>query len=114
MGHHVSSAFLIYNPPIVDESLGLRRSALLESHRLVEDLLQYNIQTILFGRSRRSVEILLTYLRENNNTPGMNQFNFPVDAGNRKLESITALRGYRSGYLPKQRRSIEQGLRKGS
>jgi len=76
--------FLVYNPPLVDESLGLRRSALLESNRLVEDLLQYNIQTIVFGRSRRSVEILLKYLREHNNPPLTNQSNIPVDAVGRK------------------------------
>ena len=56
--------FLIYNPPVIDQSLGLRRSATQESVRLAEDLLAHDVQTILFGRTRRSVEIILTYLRE--------------------------------------------------
>ncbi|MBN1148434.1 MAG: DEAD/DEAH box helicase [Anaerolineales bacterium] len=87
--------FLIYNPELVDPQLGLRRSALQESVRLVEDLLAYDIQTIVFGRTRRSVELILTYLRQK--------------AGPR----AEAVRGYRGGYLPAQRREIERGLRSG-
>jgi DEAD/DEAH box helicase domain-containing protein len=97
--------FLIYNPPLVDRELGLRRSLLHESVRLAEDLLAYNIQTILFGRARRSVEIILTYLRER--AAGMSSsptFTNPEEA----------IRGYRSGYLPRHRREIERGLRDGS
>lgn len=86
--------FLIYNPPVINRELGLRRSALHESIRLAEDLLSYNVQTVIFGRTRRTVEILLTYLRER----------APHDE----------VRGYRSGYLPAQRRAIEQGLRNGA
>lgn len=91
--------FLIYNPPIVDRDLGLRRSSLLEGVRLAEDLLTYNVQTILFTRSRRSVEVLLTYLRER--------------AGESLEKPSAAIRGYRSGYLPAERRAIEAGLRSG-
>jgi len=52
--------FLIYNPPVIDESIGLRRSSLQESIRLAQDLLTYGQQTIIFGRSRRTVELILT------------------------------------------------------
>ncbi|HZD55452.1 MAG TPA: DEAD/DEAH box helicase [Anaerolineales bacterium] len=97
--------FLIYNPPVVDPDLGLRRSALLETVRLVDDLLQYEIQTIIFARARRTVEVILTYLRENLSSE------IPLS----EVESIDKLdiRGYRSGYLPRQRREIEHGLRRG-
>jgi DEAD/DEAH box helicase domain-containing protein len=88
---------VIYNPPVIDPELGLRRSALQESTRLAEDLLAYGVQTILFGQTRRGVEVMLRYLRERAPESG--------DAG---------IRGYRSGYLPAQRREIEQGLRDGS
>ncbi|MGD8455550.1 MAG: DEAD/DEAH box helicase [Anaerolineales bacterium] len=86
--------FLIYNPPVVNEDLGIRRSVLQESVRLAEDLLVYDIQTILFGRTRRTVEVMLNYLREKSADP-------------------QGVRGYRSGYLPAQRREIESGLRSG-
>ena len=88
--------FLIYNPPVVDEALGLRKNSIQESVRLAEDLLRNNLQSVVFARSRRSVEILLKYLQE---------------SGSARSEEI---RGYRSGYLPSQRREIEKGLRGGS
>jgi DEAD/DEAH box helicase domain-containing protein len=86
--------FLIYNPPVVNQELGIRRSVLQESVRLADDLLAYNIQTILFGRSRRAIEVMLNYLRQGAANPNQ-------------------VRGYRSGYLPRQRREIEAGLRSG-
>jgi DEAD/DEAH box helicase domain-containing protein len=90
--------FLLYNPPVVDEALGLRKSALMESVRLAQDLFANQVQSVVFARSRRSVEIILTYLQE-----------LPVGHGKR-----TRIRGYRSGYLPSQRRDIEKGLRAGT
>lgn len=98
--------FLIYNPPVIDKDLGLRRSALIESVRLAEDLHQYNVQTILFGRTRRSVEVMLKYLRERTSGRDWNQLH-ETDP------STPQIRGYRSGYLPGQRREIEKGLRQG-
>ena len=87
---------IIYNPPITDHSLGLRKSSLLESVRLATDLLNHNIQSVVFARTRRSVEILLTYIQSS------------------IVKRQSEIRGYRSGYLPHQRREIEQGLRDGS
>jgi DEAD/DEAH box helicase domain-containing protein len=101
--------FLIYNPPIVNEDLGLRRSALLESVRLAEDLYTYNIQTIIFGRSRRNIELILTYLRQN---LGLGEIKNNTNIS--KFGGVPeTIRGYRSGYLPKERRVIEEGLRTG-
>ena len=95
--------FLIYNPPIINQDLGIRRSLLQESVRLAEDLLTYNIQTIVFGKARRSIELALTYLRQQvGDLPG-----------SMAHSSANTIRGYRSGYLPEQRREIEQGLRSG-
>ena len=56
--------FIIYNPPVVDEAIGLRKSSLLESVRLAQDVLSAGVQSVVFARSRRSVEIILTYLQE--------------------------------------------------
>ncbi len=88
--------FIIYNPPVTDHSLGLRKSSLLESVRLAIDLHNHDIQSVVFARTRRSVEILLTYLQSS-------IVNYQL-----------SIRGYRSGYLPHQRREIEQGLRDSS
>ncbi len=57
--------FIIYNPPITDQALGLRKSSLLEGVRLAQDLLNQDVQSVVFARSRRSVEIILRYLQEN-------------------------------------------------
>jgi DEAD/DEAH box helicase domain-containing protein len=96
-------SFLIYNPPLLDPQIGLRRSALQESVRLADDLLAYGVQTILFGRSRRTVELILSYLRDK-----------AASSTNIAEDPPKQIRGYRSGYLPRQRREIERGLRDGS
>lgn len=86
---------ILYNPPIVDQTLGLRASAFNESLRLAGDLLHEKLQTILFIRSRQGVELALRYLRDNN------------------PEFALQVEGYRSGYLPQERRMIEASLRDG-
>ncbi|RFU68453.1 DEAD/DEAH box helicase [Peribacillus saganii] len=90
--------FVFYNPPIVNKPLNIRRSAILEARRLAMEFLRNKIQTIVFARSRVRVEILLTYLQELVS----------------KQLGPKSIRGYRGGYLPKQRREIEKGLREGS
>ncbi|WP_428908894.1 DEAD/DEAH box helicase [Niallia sp. Krafla_26] len=89
--------FLFYNPPIVNKPLNIRRSATLEARNLASELLKNKIQTIVFARSRVRVEILLTYLKE---------------LVKHQL-GTKAIRGYRGGYLPTERREIEKGLRTG-
>ncbi|MEW9698829.1 DEAD/DEAH box helicase [Paenibacillus sp. SI8] len=89
--------FVFYNPPVVNQQLGIRKSSVLESRKLAGMLLRSGIQTIVFARSRVRVEILLTYLQE-------------LVAHELGSKSI---RGYRGGYLPKLRREIEKGLRSG-
>lgn len=96
--------FIIFNPPIIDKSLGLRKSAIQSGVNLADDLLTYNVQTIVFSRARRTVEIILTYLREKSDSK---------EIDNNKRQADDYIRGYRSGYLPAQRRRIEEGLRKG-
>lgn len=91
---------IIYNPPILNPTLGLRKSSILESVRLANDLLKHDVQSVVFARTRRSVEMLLTYLQ--------------THIVNLKSKTENPVRGYRSGYLPTQRREIEQGLRDGS
>ena len=38
------------------------KASMQESVRLAQDLLAQDVQTVVFARSRRSVEIMLTYL----------------------------------------------------
>ncbi len=90
--------FIFYNPPIVNKPLNIRRSATLEVRNIAGEFLKNKIQTIVFARSRVRVEIILTYLQE-------------LVKNQLQHKSI---QGYRGGYLPKQRREIERGLREGS
>src|SRR6202051_967921 len=90
--------FVFYNPPVVNRFLGIRRSYINESSRVTQEFLKRNLQTIVFANSRLYTEVLLTYLQQAN----------PVQAG-----QSPAIRGYRGGYLPGERREIEHGLREG-
>jgi len=90
--------FILYNPPVVNRELGIRRSVVTEASGLARRFLDKDIQAIVFGRSRLRVEILVTYLKE---------------AVRRMHKSERLVRGYRGGYLPNQRREIERGLRSG-
>jgi DEAD/DEAH box helicase domain-containing protein len=104
--------FIIYNPPITDPSLGLRKSSLLEGVRLAQDLINSNVQSVVFARSRRSVEIILRYV-QGDLTPDSSPESPLIDF--KSLPSPQSMvRGYRSGYLPTQRREIEKGLREGT
>ena len=90
--------FIFYNPPVVNRQLGIRRSSVIEASGLAGQLLKDDVHTIVFARARTTAEVLLTYLRE---------------ALPSKLGKNGAVRGYRGGYLPQQRREIERGLRSG-
>ena len=90
--------FVFYNPPVVNRTLGIRRSYINEASRVTQEFLKHGLQTILFANSRLHTELLLTYLQQAN----------PQPPG--KPDTI---RGYRGGYLPGERREIERGLRDG-
>lgn len=90
---------IFYNPPVVNRELGIRRSAVKETRVLAERFLAADAQMIVFARSRTRVELLLTYLAR---------------AGRRTGIRSGEVRGYRGGYLPTERRAIEQGLRDGT
>ncbi len=90
---------IVYNPPVVDPQLGLRRAYTLEATRISEVFLRQGVQTAVFARSRQTTEVLLGYVRDG----------YVQDGG-----QAQAIRGYRGGYLPLERREIERGLRAGS
>jgi DEAD/DEAH box helicase domain-containing protein len=82
---------VFYNPPVVNRALGIRRGYLGETRRIARELLDRGQQTLVFANSRLATELLLTYLKDDH----------------------AGVRGYRGGYLPKERREIERKLRDG-
>lgn len=91
-GMHV----LLYNPPVVQKELGIRRSALREAAMIGSRILEAGVSAIYFVRSRLRVEVLANYLRQK--------------AGPRRKDGV---RAYRGGFLANERRAIEAGLRDG-
>jgi DEAD/DEAH box helicase domain-containing protein len=89
---------VFYNPPVVNLQLGIRRSYLNETRRIARTFLARGLQTIVFANSRLATEILVTYLKED---------------FSRAPLAPEAVRGYRGGYLPLERRAIERDLRNG-
>jgi DEAD/DEAH box helicase domain-containing protein len=89
---------VFYNPPVVNPQLGIRRSYLNETRRIARTFLARGLQTIVFANSRLATEILVTYLKED---------------FSRAPLAPEAVRGYRGGYLPLERRAIERDLRNG-
>ena len=90
--HH----FIIYNPPIIHDLLGIRAGVRQEAIHLAKGLFRSSVQTIIFARSRLQVELIIKELRE------------------KYAGSEQAIRGYRSGYLKTERREIENDLREGN
>ena len=93
-------ALIFYNPPVINRELGIRKGALSQARALSERFIRNGIQTIVFATSRLNVEVLTKYLKDKFDRKG---------AG---LSETVA--GYRGGYLPGLRRSIEKGLRDGT
>ena len=90
--------FIFFNPPVINEELGIRRSVINEATRWATEFVKEGIQTIVFARSRLRVEILTTYLKR---------------AMTRLKKDPDRIASYRGGYLPLERREIEEGTRSG-
>src|SRR5450755_3264941 len=90
--------FIFYNPPVVNRQLGIRRSYIAETRRMALKFIENNLQTLVFANNRLATEVLVTYLKD------------ACDRGPIPSETV---RGYRGGYLPRERREIEQSLRSG-
>lgn len=88
--------FVLWNPPMLDDQLGRRRSPNIEAQALMTELIRNGVQTICFCRARVVAEVLYRYVRDN------------------LLRSAPALAGkvrpYRGGYLAEERREIERQL----
>src|SRR5215217_1305843 len=93
----------MWNPPVVDEALQTRRSALAEAAELVAELVREGARTICFIKSRKAVELVARLAR--------------LELEKTDAENGTALADrvapYRAGYTPQQRRELEAQLTRG-
>jgi DEAD/DEAH box helicase domain-containing protein len=90
----------MWNPPLIDERSGTRRSALSEAADLLAELVSQDVRTICFLKSRRGIELIQRFARENLERRG-------------KPELAKRIAPYRGGYTPQQRREIEGRLSSG-
>ena len=89
--------FALWNPPIIDDETGVRRSALSEASTVMTKLVDDGARTIGFTRSRRAAELLAEFTRRGVSDP----------------QARDRIRAYRAGYLAEDRRKIEQELADG-
>jgi DEAD/DEAH box helicase domain-containing protein len=90
----------MWNPPLIDKASGTRRSALSEAAELLADLVAGGVRTICFLKSRKGIELIQRFTRDNLEARG-------------KPELAARIAPYRGGYTPQQRREIEQRLSSG-
>src|SRR4051794_40496432 len=57
-------AVCLWNPPLVDEELGLRASALGEAARLQAELVRRGLRTLTFAKSRKAAELVHRFTAE--------------------------------------------------
>jgi DEAD/DEAH box helicase domain-containing protein len=81
----------LWNPPLLDEELGQRGSPLADASKLMADLVERGLRTLVFAKSRRAAELI---------------HKFTAD----RLGDASQLSPYRAGYTAAQRREIEQRL----
>jgi DEAD/DEAH box helicase domain-containing protein len=89
----------IWNPPLTDEALGARRSALGEAGELLARLVREGGRCICFMKSRKGVELLARLVTEE------------LERTHPELAERVA--PYRAGYTPQQRRELEARLTSG-
>ncbi|HJR93604.1 MAG TPA: DEAD/DEAH box helicase, partial [Acidimicrobiia bacterium] len=83
----------LWNPELTDPEEGRRRSALAEATDLFVDLVRNDVSTIVFARSRKATELIYRWAGER------------LDPSQKRR-----IASYRGGYLPRERRQIEERL----
>ena len=84
---------VMWNPPLLDEALGVRGSALYEAAEVFSELVRAGARTICFMKSRKGVELIMRHA---------------VDRLPRGFSE--RISPYRAGYTPAQRHEIERRL----
>ncbi len=90
--------YVFLNPQVTQPISGMRVPASEAARQLGGKLIDSDLQSIFFVRSRNQTEVLLKYMRD--------------DARAKHIDQ-KQVAGYRGGYLPNLRRKIEKGLRDG-
>jgi DEAD/DEAH box helicase domain-containing protein len=113
----------MWNPPLTDEALGARRSALAEAAELLARLVREGARAICFIKSRKGVELLTRLVQqdlEGESTPsGTSGVHDPPRPADRPATSDDGVPladlvvPYRGGYTPQQRRELEGRLVRG-
>jgi DEAD/DEAH box helicase domain-containing protein len=97
---HSERQVAIWNPPLVDEALGKRASALSEAAGLLAELVEREVRTICFLKSRRGVELIQRFAKLRLEDRG-------------RADLAERIAPYRAGYTPAQRRELERRLAEG-
>jgi DEAD/DEAH box helicase domain-containing protein len=86
----------LWNPELLDSEQGIRASSLGEAARIMSELVQRDLRTICFAKSRKQAELIHRMTAD-------------------RVDPATAKRlaPYRAGYTPQQRRDIERRLVEG-
>lgn len=103
--------FIVLNPAVVDPLTGVRRDYLKVTRAATGAFRRAQVATLAFCRTRKAVELLTRYLREDEAgiTPGQTRGVDPAALARAEKR----IRGYRGGYLPEHRREVEQALHSG-
>lgn len=106
--------FVVLNPKVVDPATGVRRDYLKVTRAVTSVFREAGVATLAFCRTRKAVELLTRYLREDEAgvTPG-EPVGMDAAAQARAELAKKKIRGYRGGYLPERRREVEQALQDG-
>jgi DEAD/DEAH box helicase domain-containing protein len=91
-----SKQFILWNPPFIDRKKTTRRSPNGEAANLFAEMARQKVRNITFTKARVVAELILNYARQ------------ALDRTDPELKARIA--SYRAGYLPEQRREIEQAL----
>ncbi len=86
----------MWNPPLLDEQLGVRASALYEAAEVFSELVSSGARTICFMKSRKGVELILRHA-----------------TARLEPELADRISPYRAGYTSAQRHEIERRLAAG-
>lgn len=95
----------LWEPPLVDPDAGNRRSLLRECGDLLASFVAQEVQTLVFAKSRKAAEVIALAARER-------LADIATDGGS-KPKLADRVRSYRAGYLPAERRALEESLRDG-